>query len=224
MNQLIKMVCFSDTHTLHGRGSFGQYQPFIGADYAIFAGDMCNSGHYKSEILNFIEWFKNMPVTNKICIAGNHDRLMEVMSHDEIEEIFKDTGIIYLNDSSVVINDIKFHGSPITPYFFNWAFNRHSHEIDKHWQLIPDDTDILITHGPAYGYLDLVNNRYDQNKRTGCPELLKHIERIKPKYHICGHIHCGYGTAKNEHTTFINAAVLDEEYKLVNEPIYIYYE
>ena len=122
-----------------------------------------------------------------------------------------------MNDSGITIDGIKIWGSPIQPEFFNWAFNRkRGAEIDKHWQLIPDDTDILVTHGPPFGYLD----ETARMERVGCVDLLKRIDEIKPKVHVFGHIHEGYGTAINDRDTlFINASVLDEHYRLVNEPI-----
>jgi hypothetical protein len=60
--------------------------------------------------------------------------------------------VIYLNDSGVEIDGLKFWGSPVQPYFHNWAFNRIGDDICKHWELIPLDTDILITHGPVKGF------------------------------------------------------------------------
>jgi Icc-related predicted phosphoesterase len=86
----------------------------------------------------------------------------------------------------------------------------------KHWNKIPEDTDILITHGPAFGYRDVVTGRTD---RLGCDDLRMRIEEIKPKFHVCGHIHTGYGYAWNENTYFFNASVLDESYKYAHKPI-----
>lgn len=224
--KLKKITFFSDTHSMHGMMDLGRYEPFLDSDIVGFAGDLMTSGYNKSEILNFVTWYKNMPVKHKVMIAGNHDRLFEKMSKTEVDEIFKDTGIHYLNDSGVEIEGIKFWGSPIQPWFHNWAFNRMpGDDIEKHWVLIPDDTDVLLTHGPAYGILDKVVNPYQKNKHVGCPQLLKHIQdRIKPKFHVCGHIHEGYGIETVGKTTYINASVLNEDYKLVNDPIYIYYE
>jgi Icc-related predicted phosphoesterase len=224
--KLIKITFFSDTHSMHGMLDLGKYTPFIGSDIVAFAGDLMTSGYNKNEILNFVEWFKNMPVAHKVMIAGNHDRLFEKMDLNEIEAIFKDTGIHYLNDSGIEIMNINFWGSPIQPWFHNWAFNRMAgDDIEKHWKIIPEDVDVLITHGPAYGILDQVVSGYDRGKHVGCPQLLKHIqERIKPKFHVCGHIHEGYGIETVGETTYINASVLNEDYKLVNDPIYVYYE
>lgn len=112
---------------------------------------------------------------------------------------------------------ITIWGSPITPEFHNWAFNRkRGEEINKHWQLIPNNTDILITHGPAFGILDKIF----QNQNVGCEDLLKSVENINPKYHIFGHIHEGFGTTQNQNTTFINASSLDYNYKMRKTPFF----
>lgn len=96
--------------------------------------------------------------------------------------------IIYLEESSVTISGIKIYGTPITPCFFNWAFNRYpGHDIELHAQKIPNDTDILITHGPPYGILD-VNAK---GEHCRCPSLSSRIQEVKPKQLICGHIHEG---------------------------------
>lgn len=75
------------------------------------------------------------------------------------------------------------------PEYLSWAFNLPRGEscLQK-WNLIPDDTDVLITHSPPLGYGDLCHTGI----RAGCVELLSTIQqRVKPKYHIFGHIHEG---------------------------------
>lgn len=127
-------------------------------------------------------------------------------------------GVVYLNDSSVEIEGIKIWGSPITPWFNDWAFNRdRGSEIKKHWDLIPDDIDILVTHGPPFGILD----ETVYGKRTGCEELLLRVYQVKPKYHIFGHIHKDYGSFTKGEITFINASVLDDWYEMRNEAVEI---
>jgi Icc-related predicted phosphoesterase len=167
------------------------------------------------EVLNFLDWFAKQDYEHKIFIAGNHDFYFERMPNVDIQSIIPNN-IIYLNDSGVTINGINIWGSPISPWFYDWAFNRHRGEpIKKHWDLIPTNTDILVTHGPVFGMLDYTIS----GMRVGCEELLLKVEAIKPKFHICGHIHEAYGMQKKENTTFINASVLNEKYVLVNEPI-----
>lgn len=58
-------------------------------------------------------------------------------------------------------------------------------EGEKLWSMIPENTDILVTHGPPYGILDT----NIQNQHTGCPHLLQRVLAIKPRLHVFGHIH-----------------------------------
>ena len=202
----MKIILISDTHNNHNfRIPKG--------DVLIHAGDVSSRGT-KKEINDFIKWFQSQPHTYKIFIAGNHDFYLEKIVDTKIEI----PDIIYLNDSGCEINGIKFWGSPIQPTFYNWAFNRkRGVEIKKHWDLIPKDTDVLITHGPPHKVLDeTLNGDY-----AGCKELRKKVLEIKPKLHVFGHIHEGYGKTKRNETIYVNASLLDEKYKCANRPIEI---
>jgi len=151
----------------------------------------------------------------KFFIAGNHDFYFEKTAPAFIEKIIPDN-VIYLCDSGVKIEHINIWGSPVSPWFYNWAFNRYrGSDINKHWDKIPHNTDVLLTHGPAFGKLD----RTISGQHVGCEDLLKTIELIKPKIHLCGHIHEAYGAINRTTTSFYNASVLDEKYKLINEAL-----
>ena len=83
---------------------------------------------------------------------------------------------------------------------------------------IPKDTDILVTHGPPLGVCDM--NLAKQH--CGCPELLAVVNKFKPRIHLFGHNHEGYGTLITDDTLFINAASIDKvTKKLTNEPVVI---
>lgn len=211
----MKLVCISDTHNKHNHK--GLILPE--GDCILHAGDISGRG-YLEEIIPFLEWFSKLPYKYKIFIAGNHDFYFEDMKPEVIAELLsKYPEIIYLNDSGVIIEGIKIWGSPIQPWFYNWAFNRKGDEICKHWDLIPLDTEILITHGPVHGYLDLTLG----GDVTGCPYLLEKIKELKSlKLHMCGHIHEAYGTIHfADGVKFINASVLDANYVMKNKPIII---
>ena len=125
-----------------------------------------------------------------------------------------------MNDNGIKIEGINIWGSPVTPWLYDGAFNRtRGSNIDKHWKLIPSETDILITHGPAYGILD--KNRV--NYPAGCKSLKNVLQKIRPKVHICGHIHEGYGQKVIETTTYINACILDQNDCIKNPPILFSY-
>lgn len=205
----------SDTHMNHEKLIIPQ-----DIDIMIHSGDM---GNYRNpyncevEIRNFIEWYSKVNIPHKICIAGNHDTAIEkglVKKKD-----FEDAGIIYLENEMVTIEGINIYGSPATPRFGDWAFMYDRGKIYKIWDKIPDTTDILVTHGPGKGTLDLSTNRLGQLEYCGCSNLLKQIrDRIKPKFHLFGHIHdsretmnsgmCKYNNIPD--TTFSNGSVVTD--------------
>lgn len=209
----MKIIFISDTHGQHASLQL----PKLEAEKTmlIHTGDSSKMGK-EDEIIDFLKWFEVQDYTYKIFIAGNHDFLFE--KNPSLAESLIPKNCIYLNNSSVEIEGIKIWGSPITPRFYDWAFNcDRGEKIKKYWEQIPNDTDILLTHGPAYGILDQVIN----GLQVGCEELIKVIEKIKPKIHACGHIHEAYGKVTNLNTIFINSSVLDIRYKLVHPPILI---
>ncbi|MGH2622454.1 MAG: metallophosphoesterase family protein [Sphingobacterium sp.] len=203
----MEIISISDTHGQH------KALQLAGGDMIIHAGDVSGRGR-PQEIADFLDWFSKLNFKHKIFIPGNHDFFFENSPSDVIDQ-FIPKGVTYLNDSGIEIEGVKIWGSPITPWFFDWAFNRgRGEEIKKHWNLIPVDTDILVTHGPPLGILD----RTVGGELTGCEDLLACVQQISPEYHIFGHIHEGYGRLEYDKTTFINASVLDESYNLVNSP------
>lgn len=204
----MQIVAISDTHGKH------RDLKIPDGDILIHAGDVTRGGT-KEKVIDFLKWFAEQKHTYKVFVAGNHDFYFEETDSNKIRRLIP-KNIIYLNDSGVEINDLKFWGSPITPWFNNWAFNRNrGSEIKKHWDLIPNDTDVLITHGPPFGILD----ETVYGKRTGCEELLLRVYQVKPQYHIFGHIHEDYGSFAKGETTFVNASVLDDWYEMKNKPV-----
>ena len=192
----MKFTFISDTHTKHHNLNTGS------GDVLIHCGDFTNRGELPS-VLSFAQYMQKQDFKYKIVIAGNHDFCFEDERKAQAEKCFEDHDIIYLNDSGVDINGIKIWGSPVQPAFFDWAFNRkRGEELRAHWALIPEDTDILLTHGPAYGILD-----HCPNGRVGCEDLLVTINKIKPKVHAFGHIHEGYGVLEQEGTTLLMRVV-----------------
>ena len=204
----MKVIAISDTHNKHDELILPE------GDMLIHAGDVSGQGK-GLEVERFLKWFSEQPYEHKIFIAGNHDFFFERMPESYILSLIP-SNVIYLNDSGVTINGVKIWGSPVQPWFYDWAFNRQrGSEILKHWDLIPSDTDILITHGPVHGILDKTQN----GSSAGCMDLLNTVRRIRPKFSICGHIHEAYGQETSLGTTFINASVLNLKYQLTNEPI-----
>lgn len=204
----MKIVAISDTHGYH------EQLVLPSGDMLIHAGDLSSRGTER-EINAFLDWFGAQDYSYKIFIAGNHDFFFEKTDVQDIQSMIPD-GVIYLNDNGTYVNGIHLWGSPITPWFFDWAFNRQpGSDIKKHWDLIPSNIEILITHGPVYGILDETVHGLN----VGCEMLRNTVQNIKPKVHICGHIHEAYGQIQTADTLYINASVLDVRYRMVNDPI-----
>ena len=219
----MKILCISDTHNKHIQITNPLINNEDGSiDVIIHAGDMTSRG-YKNEIVVFLDWYNALNFKHKILIAGNHDFYMEQKGAEkDIEDLFKDRpSITYLNDSGTEIDGVKFWGSPVQPWFYNWAFNRLGDQINKHWDMIPLDTKVLITHGGPKNIGSL--NLTTKNEDVGCPFLEKRILKLKNlSLFVQGHIHEGYGMYEiNNGPTFINASLLNENYEMKNQPILI---
>lgn len=215
----LKITFISDTHEKHK----GLEKSLIGGDIIIHAGDITNRGS-KVATEDFISWYNTLPYDYKIFIAGNHDFLFELNPSivEEMLEPYSGTGLIYLQDSLTEIEGLKIYGSPWQPNFHNWAFqSERGLEMEKHWNKIPENIDILVTHGPAYGFLDQVIGEYEH---LGCADLTNRILQVSPKIHVCGHIHTGYGYREFHGIKFLNASLLDEQYAFAHEPINILFD
>jgi len=208
---MTKIVCLSDTHNCNEKIVVPD------GDILIHAGDATIRGT-EMEVEQFLRWYSALPHKHKIFVAGNHDWLYETNNRFArlLTANFK---ITYLQDSFTEIEGLKIYGSPWQPRFFDWAFNlMRGAELAEKWKLIPSDADILITHGPPFGILDEVPRKY-WIENTGCEELRKKVEEIRPKAHIFGHIHCGYGQTEQFGVKFINASNCDESYNPTQPPI-----
>jgi len=195
----MKITAFSDTHMLH------QKVEIANADILIFAGDMsvCRT---IQDVAGFNSFLKSLPHKYKIVVGGNHDHLL-ASSPDLGRKLLHDA--IYLQDESVIIEGIKIYGSPWQPAFNSKACDAFAlprgGNIREKWDLIPTDTDILITHSPPCGIMD-----EDSGFSHGCSDLLKAVQRVAPRFHIFGHIHNHNGMQRVENTTFINCNVKDK--------------
>lgn len=208
----MKIVCISDTHLFH-RWMDGFKFDIPDGDVLVHAGDALARGSF-GELPIFRQWFLSLPHKHKIFVPGNHD----ICFQDRLSAAILGFPCVLL-DSGTTIEGVKFWGSPWQPEFCNWAFNlpRGGPELQEKWALIPDDTDVLITHGPPYGILDRVHG----GEHVGCEHLLEAVARVQPKVHVFGHIHSDPGMFKAEKTVFVNAATCNEKYYPVNPPIVV---
>ena len=193
----MRIVCISDTH-----GVFPDRVPE--GDVLIHAGDITDLGR-KLEWEEALRWFDAQSHRHKISIPGNHD-----LDHTDL---FSQHYPLLIG-SSIDVEGLSIYGAPWQSNWPGWAYwTPSSKEL---WADIPEGTNLLVTHAPAYGILD---SQFGMD--WGCPFLLARILDLCPLLHVCGHIHGGYGTYSNGCTTFVNAALHDEWRNFTNKPIVI---
>lgn len=238
---MFKICAISDTHNNHNKIIIPP------CDLLIHCGDWTSQG-MKHEVETFAKWLdKQEQVEHIVIVPGNHELYLE--SHLE-----QGGGLEWIHDHcpraevlidrTIEIEGIKIHGSPVTPYFCDWAWNRMPSEFDgrmyagkerekkvksikPHWDIIPEGTNVLITHGPPYDILDktVFANGEMRPEPLGCPLLLKRIQEVKPDLHFFGHIHFPGGTQiHKDGTSYYNCAVCDEHYYPCNPLTIVEYE
>lgn len=191
-------------------------------DIIVIAGDITNKGSlFEYEL--FLQWLSKLKAKYKIIIAGNHDYQF-YLQHDKSlsKDLTTKYGCIYLEDEYINIEGLNIYGFPWTPTFCNWAFmlDRDSVQMQYYIDNIPENLDILISHGPCYGILDMNLS----GEHCGCTQLLERIKLVKPKYHIFGHIHSNEGDPtiyKTEYTTHLNVSICNDSYVPINSPTII---
>lgn len=203
---LKKIWHISDTHGYHHLLDVPE-----GIDIVIHSGDFSNyKDFYKNEpeAKDFLKWYGNLDIKHKILIAGNHDAFAAI-APQELKDLCDHYHINYLENESINIEGINIFGTPLTPSFGNWYFMKARHKIGEYWKLIPDNTDIIVIHGPPKGIMDLSYNSEGKLEFCGCKALRNEIlNRIKPKYVLSGHIH--------NYEDIINAGVLKlSDYKTI---------
>ena len=185
----MKILHISDTHCQHDKINIPR-----DIDIIIHSGDFSNkkdSFRNESEAHSFLDWFSSLDIRYKILVAGNHDTSIQarLITPKEIEN----RGIIYLENASVKIEGLLIWGSPYTPLYGKWAFMKAEQELAPIWETIPDDVDIVITHSPPQGMLDLTfdsdNNGTPYYRLCGSESLADRIDEVKPALHCFGHIH-----------------------------------
>ena len=206
----MRLICISDTHGLHRR-----IPEVPDGDVLIHAGDCLGQGTL-ANIEDLNDWLGDLPHRHKIVIAGNHDWAFQETPDLAVDAL---TNATYLEDSGVIIEGVRFWGSPWTPTFMDWAFMLdRGQSLHEKWQLIPDNTDVLITHGPPMNIADEVAVGF-KCQNVGCHDLRTRIEQLSLKAHIFGHIHEGYGRYGHREATLINASTCTPRYAPTNPPI-----
>ncbi|KAF0688454.1 Aste57867_19919 [Aphanomyces stellatus] len=239
----LRVVFISDTHSLHG-----EMPPIPDGDILVHGGDFTDTGD-RDEVAAFNSFLGTLPHRYKVVIGGNHEctfdapyykthwaRYGHPMPYDSDMVRASLTNALYLEDALVSVEGYRLYGcvspplhvclwahmtssSPWQPEFCNWAFNlpRGSPALQAKWTAIPTDVDILLTHTPPFGRGDLVGVTH-----VGDVHLLDQVQRrIKPAFHLFGHVHEGYGSSCDGTTIFINGSNCTDEYKAIN-PIVVF--
>ena len=196
----MKILHLSDTHSCHHR-----LRSLPDADVVVHSGDFCMVGS-EQEALDFLNWFCDLPYKHKIFICGNHDDCLYEASVDGL-----DSNVHYLCNSGIEIEGVKFYGVPM--FTEDCITERQS----RNYANIPVDTNVLITHSPAYGILD-----FDDDINYGSEELLGRLPSLSHlKAHLFGHIHAQHGVKIrkfSDATIFSNGAIMNSDYSFLNIP------
>jgi Icc-related predicted phosphoesterase len=210
----------SDTHNKHTELVMPNLQIDNNTtNIIIHSGDF---SHNQKQFDDFMLWYSELPgYDHRILIPGNHELIVE-KDPDMFFRTCKELNINGLIDNEVVIDDIKFYGSPWTPTFGNWAYMRDDYLLDVYWDKIPKDTNVLITHGPAYSILDGVIH-YGYGEYVGSTTLADAIDGLKDlQIHTFGHIHEAKGMYKENKILRINASSVNSQYNII-PPVIIDY-
>jgi Icc-related predicted phosphoesterase len=234
-----RCVAVSDTHGRHD-AIFRALERLPAFDFLIHGGDFSTIGR-PDEISAYAAHLQALhtrfPGMRSVIVAGNHDILLDgenyesgrhlrqrfharvaaTMTPAEAALRLRKSATLYLENTNGTLDGVHFFGSPDSPEFHDWAFNvARGGELRSRWSKIPTGTNVLITHGPPLGLGDLCAS----GQRAGCPDLLAHVkDRIRPQFHVFGHIHEGYGVWDDGVTTYINASSCTLRYQATNPPI-----
>lgn len=196
-----RLVCLADTHGLHRQADVPE------GEFLLHAGDFLRTGTDPAEIEDFDDWLGGLRHPHKIVVAGNHDLLFE---RDPKQARKRLRQAVYLENAAATIGGLRFWGSPVTPVLPDWAFSSgRCPDLRKFWTVVPERVDVLLTHGPPFGTLD---REHIWGEHFGCRELTRAILRARPRLHVFGHVHGGWGQERigenEDQTRFVNCALL----------------
>jgi Icc-related predicted phosphoesterase len=181
-----------------------------------FKGDLAAKQYFLAH--EFGAWLERVPAREVVLVAGNHDQSIERWGPPDGLRCH------YLEDTGIELCGLKLWGTPWQPWFYDWAFNAPRRDgeafLASKFELIPDDTDVVICHGPPRGFGDHTGPA-DGQPHVGSTALVEALERVQPRLMLCGHIHSGYGRYRLGPTEIINAALVDNDYRPINPVIEI---
>ncbi|MBS2017809.1 MAG: metallophosphoesterase [Deltaproteobacteria bacterium] len=203
----MRIVAMADTHLFHD--ALAAHGRVPDGDVLVHAGDMLQYGSL-DELERAIAFLASFPHRTKVVVAGNHEVCLEKRPA-EARARLADAGFVYLEDEATTIDGVRFYGSPWQPKFRIWAFGAaRGPELASKWARIPRDLDVLVTHGPPYGFGDTIRWR-DEDRHVGCKDLLARVQIVRPRLHLFGHIHQARGMWTVGPTRFANVTTNEGE-------------
>lgn len=201
----LRLVLLSDTHELHR-----EIDDLPPGDILVHAGDCTMFSRSLRAIVDFNDWLGELPHRHKVVVPGNHETFLQT---DPSNRKLLSNATVLINEA-VTVAGLRIWGSPITQS--GPAFGlRSPDDRRRFYSSIPEDTDVLVTHGPPFAMLD----RSPGSTHQGDPVLLDAVMRVRPRLHVFGHIHAGFGIFEGEHTTFVNAALLGPKGEIDKKPL-----
>lgn len=208
MIAVTKLVALSDTHERHRQIDVPD------GDVLMFAGDLTMTGEMAA-VKDFAHWLADLPHEHKLVIGGNHDCCFTDHRRDKAIALLEgDAGALYLQGHGTTIGELNVFGTPWTQTYNEWCLQKDEDGLRREFQRIPADTDVLVSHGPAYGTGDYL----DGYGHIGSEALRDVVERVQPDLHLYGHVHQHHG---RQAPGSYNVSVLDGEYNVVAEPVVI---
>ncbi|MEZ5329862.1 MAG: metallophosphatase domain-containing protein [Verrucomicrobiales bacterium] len=190
---MASLCIVADTHRKHRELTIPE------CDILIHCGDFCSFEQEDKKTLDDVDvWFAEAPAKRVVCVGGNHDFLLQ-------RREFRFSQATFLEDSLVEIDGLSIYGSPWCPDLSGFAYYATEDQLIERWRKIPSGIDILITHTPPYGVLDVPTSG---NVHLGCPHLHDELRRIQPRLHVFGHVHASHGVQTEGVTRFVNAAIV----------------
>lgn len=201
----MKLVALADLHC--------QYPVLPEGDILAISGDLTYRGTLE-ELGRVCSWLEVQDFKHKVVIAGNHDFCFQNRA-SKAQQYLANAGVKYLQDTGTTIEGRTFYGSPWQPWFHNWAFNVDRGYLHRYWSKIPENLDVLLVHGPPFGYGD----RTSRGERVGCEELVPALLVKKPKKVFYGHIHedVGHWTINDGATDLYNCSI-GPDYSIMPKP------
>ena len=210
-DDLLRLTFISDTHC-------DESADLGSGDILFHSGDLSWRGTSK-EIKRQLDWLSKQEFKHKVIICGNHEVNVE-LGRTPMKRYCEERGITWLQDSSIELLGLKIHGSPRTVEFCGWAYMHEDEDLKHFWDKIPEDTDVLLTHGPPKGILDKTRRT---EYHVGSETLRDRVNELNLKVHSFGHIHEAHGTLKQNGTLYINAAIMTRDYMPYNPPTKVIY-